>query len=96
MSDFLKIVTDALPIINRVQDNVRSAIPGRSDITEGFLVENASFPGEVNHGLGREAIGAIVVKQTDTGTDPLSVTATSSTTVTLACASSGTASIWVF
>ena len=94
MADFLKIVTDAIPVLNRVQDNVRSALPARSDLTEGFLVENATVPGNVNHGLGRAAIGAIVVKQTPT--DPVLVTGTSSTTVTLTCASSGTASIWEF
>ena len=94
MSDFVKIVTTALPVINRIQDNVQSALPERSDITEGFLVENASYPGTVNHGLGRQALGAIVVKQD--GADFVAVTALTSTTLTTASAGSGTASFWVF
>ena len=65
MSDLLKIVTTGLEALNLVQDNVQQALPDRSDITEGVLLENVSFPGTVNHGLGRQALGAIVLKQSD-------------------------------
>ena len=98
MADFLKIIGDGLGVLNRVQDNVQSALPARSDITEGFLVEDAAVSNgaTINHGLGRQALGAIVVKQTDT--NPIFVTALSSTTITIFgdVALTGTASFWVF
>ncbi len=94
MSDFLKIVSTGLKALDIVQDNVESALPTRSDITEGFLVENASYPGAVNHGLGRQALGAIIVKQD--GVDFVAVTSLTSTTLTTSSVGSGTASFWVF
>ena len=94
MADILKIITTGIGVINRVQDNVQAAKPARSDITEGFLVENASYPGDVNHGLGRQAIGAFVVNQT--GADPVVVSGLSGTAVTLDSVGEGTASLWVF
>lgn len=95
MSDLLKIVTTGLEALNLVQDNVQQALPDRSDITEGVLLENVSFPGTVNHGLGRQALGAIVLKQSD-GANFVAVTELSSTSITTVSAGSGTASLWVF
>lgn len=98
MADFLKIIQAVgagVGVLNRVQDNVSAAQPARSDITDGFLVENASYPGSVNHGLGRQAIGAFVVSQTG-GADPVVVTGLSATEVQLDSAGSGSATLWVF
>ena len=99
MADFLKIVSTGLKALDIVQDNVESALPSRSDLTEGFMVENASVTpgGSVNHGLGRQALGAIVVKQSDT-TNPVLVTGLSGTTITVngAFTAGTTASFWVF
>ena len=99
MADFLKIVGEGLGVLNRIQDNVQSALPARSDLTDGFLVEDAAVSNgaTINHGLGRQALGAIVVKQTD-GTNPILVTGLSATTITVSgdAALAGTASFWVF
>ncbi len=99
MSDFVKIITSALPVINRIQDNVQQALPDKSALTEGQLVENETIsPGStVNHGLGRQAVGALVVKQTDAA-NPVLVTGLSTTTITVSGAfvAGTTASFWVF
>ncbi len=95
MADFLKIIQVGSEVLNRVQDNVGKALPARSDITSGFLVENASLSGTINHRLGRQALGAIVVKQSD-DTNPVIVTGLSATTITVAGTATGTASFWVF
>jgi len=98
MADYLKIIQVGAELLNRVQDNVQNALPDRSDLTDGFLVEDAAVANEatINHGLGRQALGAIVVKQT--GTNPIFITALSSTTITISgdAALDGTASFWVF
>lgn len=99
MADFLKVVSNVLPVINRVQDQVQEALPSRSSLAEGQLVENETIsPGStVNHGLGRQAIGALIVKQSD-ATQPILVTELTATTITVsgAFAANTTASFWVF
>jgi hypothetical protein len=95
MADILKIITTGVAIVNRVQDNIQAAKAPRSDITEGFLVEDVDYSGTVNHGLGRQPVGAFVVNQTG-GADPVIITDLNSTSLTTTSSGSGTASIWVF
>jgi hypothetical protein len=99
MADYLKIIQVGAEILNQVQDNVQNALPDRSDLTDGFLVENASVSNgaTVNHGLGRQALGAIVVAQTN-GVYPILITGLSPTTLTISSDANldGTASFWVF
>lgn len=99
MSDFVKIVSTGLKALDIVQDNVEAALPSRSDLTEGAFVENVSVsPGSsVDHRLGRQALGAIVVKQSD-ATNPVLVTGLSGTSITVggSFAANTTVSFWVF
>lgn len=96
MSDFVKIIGEGLGLLNNIQDNVESALPERSALSEGQLVENVSVEsGPINHGLGRQALGAIVVKQDDE-TNAILITGLSATTITVSGSATGTASFWVF
>lgn len=103
MSDFVKIITGVVDVgldaLNMVQDNVEQALPGRSDISEGELVENVTVsPGaSVNHRLGRQSLGAFVLKQDDI-VNPVFVTDLSDTTVTVGGSfdPGTTISMWVF
>ncbi len=99
MSDFVKIISTGLQALDIVQDNVEAALPSRSDFTEGTLVEDVSVsPGSsIDHRLGRQALGAIVVKQSD-ATNPVLVTGLSGTSITVSgsFAADTTASFWVF
>jgi hypothetical protein len=96
MSDYVKLIGEGLGIINKIQDNVEDALPNRSDLAEGILLENVDITSTpINHGLGRQALGAIVVKQSD-ATNPILVTGLSSTAITVSGSATGTASFWVF
>ena len=99
MSDFVKIISTGLQALDIVQDNVEAALPSRSDLTEGTLVEDVSVsPGSsIDHRLGRQALGAIVVKQSDAA-NPVLVTGLSGTSITVggSFAADTTASFWVF
>ncbi len=103
MSDFVKIITGVVDVgldaLNMVQDNVEQALPDRSAISEGELVEDATVsPGaSVNHRLGRQALGAFVIKQDDPA-NPVLVTGLSATAVTVngSFDPDTTISLWVF
>jgi len=99
MSDFVKIISTGLSALNIVQDNVEAALPSRSELAEGELVEATTVsPGtSVNHRLGRQALGAFVVKQSDLA-NPVFVTGLSATTVTVSGSfdPDTTISLWVF
>lgn len=103
MSKFVKIIPELVEVgldaLGMVQDNVDQALPETSTIGQGELLEDVTVsPGStVNHRLGRQALGAIVVKQSDT-TAPVLVTALSTSSVTLngSFATNTTVSLWVF
>ena len=99
MGDFFKVLGQGLGILNQVQDNVEAALPDSSDLTEGRLVEavNVSPGDSVDHELGRQALGAFVVKQSD-ATAPVLVTGLSSTSITVhgAFAENSLVSFWLF
>jgi hypothetical protein len=99
MSDFVKIISTGLSALNIVQDNVEAALPSRSDLAEGTLLQDVSVsPGSsVDHRLGRQALGAMVVKQSDTA-NPILVTGLSGTSITVSgsFAANTTVSFWVF
>lgn len=94
MADILKIISTGAGILNQIQDNVQAASPSESAINEGILLEGVAYPSTSNHQLGRQAVGAIIVKQS--GADFVAVTGLSATTITTQSTGSGTASIWVF
>ena len=96
MSDYVKLIGEGLGILNRIQDNVESALPARSQLTDGTFLEDVDIgSGPINHGLGRQALGAIVVKQSDNA-NPIFITGLSATTITVSGSATGTASFWVF
>ena len=51
MSDYVKLIGEGLGIINKIQDNVEDALPNRSDLAEGILLENVDLTSTpINHG----------------------------------------------
>lgn len=65
IKDFVRLQTGS-GILNRIQDSITRSGNEESDFQKGALVKDITLAGgtpqEVQHGLGRKALGAVMVK----------------------------------